>query len=297
MLKVAPSAGGWFEVLCRVDAETYPALEEILERADAQSITLTDGNGPSAVGERVLTNGGWSSFEVRALFSKTVDRVQLVEKIEQHLPRNIAVDTLDLRDRHWDAYWKEKWQPRVFTNGLCVCPRWRPPPPEAKHVIFIDPGRAFGTGMHETTSLCLDWLAGINELSGSTVVDYGCGSGILAIAAGRLGAADVYAVDIDQDALGIAKDNATYNGVKVFTGVPKMVEGLEADIILANILLSTLEVLESRFAKLLQRGSRIALSGILGHQVSQVTEAYREHFRMEKPVVRGEWNLLIGHRR
>lgn len=297
MAKVVPNINSWFELRCRVNAEAYPALEEVLELIGAESITLTDGSGPTSDEDKALTHGGWSNFEVRALFEPTTDRAQLLGRIYDLLPKNMTIGALDIQDRAWDIYWKERWRPRVFASGLCVCPRWRCPPPEAKQVVFIDPGRAFGTGTHETTGLCLDWLASIEELSGATVVDYGCGSGILAIAASHLQAAKVYAVDVDQEALAITRDNATYNRVKILTGLPRLVDGLKVDFLLANILLSTLETLESRFAQLLRQGGQIALSGLLGHQTNQVTEVYREHFRMDPPVGRGEWALLTGHRR
>jgi ribosomal protein L11 methyltransferase len=164
--------------------------------------------------------------------------------------------------------------------------------------IELDPGLAFGTGTHPTTALCLEWLDG-HELGGRDVVDYGCGSGILAIAAARLGASRVRAVDIDPQALIATRENALRNGVagQVDITTDAQLETGSADVLLANILAGPLVDLAQRFAAALRPGGLLALSGLLAEQADAVTAAYRPWFHIETITTRDGWVLLGGRRR
>ena len=261
------------------------------------SISLTKGDTTVFDEPGVAAGAAWSCFEVRALFDLHTDRARLMAIIRESVPAIASIETIEIAEQPWQDAWKENWQPQMFAAGLCVCPRWCRPLAAARHVIYLDPGLAFGTGTHETTALCLDWLARSGDIHGATVVDYGCGSGILALAAAHLGAAVTYAVDIDEDALAVAEGNAAFNELPIHTGHPRLVTGRTVDIIAANILLEPLLALEPSFAELLREDGRIVLSGLPATQVAPALEVYGERFTMEAPVVRGEWVLLAGRRR
>ena len=166
-------------------------------------------------------------------------------------------------------------------------------------MLRIDPGRAFGTGTHETTALCLDWLTTDAALAGRQVIDFGCGSGILALAAACFGAAEVDAVDIDEDVLAVAQDNIALNGFsdRIRVATPDALTGRRADVLVANILQEPLLALAPSFATLLVPGGRLALCGLLVHQVPRVLEAYAAGFTMAPPQIRGDWALLRSEER
>ena len=292
-----PNLTDWFELRCRVSAGVYAQLEFELENLGAASITLAEGDTTLCDEPGVDAGADWSSFEVRALFEAGTDPAQLIACVREKVPAITSIETVTIKEQAWHEVWRDTWQPQMFAGGICVCPRWRRPPAAARHVIYIDPGRAFGTGTHETTALCLEWLARGCDVSGCTVVDYGCGSGILALAAARLHAAQTYAVDIDEEALAVVRDNAAFNGLKIDIGQPRLITGKRVDVILANILLEPLLALEPSFAAHLHKDGRIVLSGLLETQSASVLEVYGARFTMEAPVVRGEWALLVGRRR
>ena len=296
-LTTAPKSRGWFELRCRIPAGQWAELELELENQGAASITLTEGDTTVCDEPGVHARDRWSSFEVRALFDARIDHTQLIAAIRNEMPAITAIDTVAIEEQAWEDVWKAEWQPQMFAEGLCVCPRWCDPPAGASQVVYLDPGCAFGTGMHETTALCLDWLARCGDIRGRSVVDFGCGSGILACAAARLRAARTYAVDIDEDALAVARDNAAYNELDINTGHPRLLDGISVDVIVANILLDPLLALEPRFAQHLHDGGRIVLLGLLATQTAAVLDTYRERFTMDAPVLRGEWALLAGRRR
>ncbi len=289
----------WIELRCCIEADAREDLEAFLEAAGASSITLTEGDRSLFQESGTHDPDRWERLEIRAQFKPGKDLIPVLASMRDRLPPGTPVEMLELEDRDWEHSWKEHWQPQLFAGGLCVCPSWCIPPPSAIHVVFLEPGRAFGTGTHETTALCLDWLAGSGEVAGKAVVDYGCGSGILALAAGRLGAATTFAVDIDDEALDVTRDNARVNGMgdRVRTGRPELLDAANADIIVANILLEPLLTLESRFQELLSPGGWLVLSGLLVTQIASVLEVYSRRFNMEIPVRRGEWVLLSGRRR
>lgn len=275
----------------------FDALEARLEALGALAITLADGD-TDVFGEPGRdADAAWSRFAVTALFGADTDPERLVAAVRAHCGDDTKVTVSRLAEREWDDAWRERWQPQRYAGGLCVCPTWCEPPADAHAVVRLDPGRAFGTGTHETTALCLDWLATSATVRGARVVDYGCGSGVLALAAARLGAASVCAVDIDADALEVARANAALNGLddRVRFGSPEVASA--GDVLVANILLGPLLELAPRFATLLAGTGRLALSGLLATQCDTVLAAYGDAFTMEPPVVRGDWALLTGRRR
>lgn len=206
-----------------------------------------------------------------------------------------GIDRID--DRDWVRAWADHFQPLRFGSRLWVCPTTcEPPDPDAVNVI-LDPGLGFGTGAHATTALCLEWLDG-HDLRGVQVIDYGCGSGILAVAAAKLGAGRVWAVDIDPLALEASAHNVDKNqvGDRVVVTTPESLPSDPVDVLTANILSGPLIDLAPHFARHVRPSGRIILAGILDRQARQVQAAYQPWFEMDAPVLRDDWVRLEGRR-
>jgi ribosomal protein L11 methyltransferase len=294
------------------DPEPY---EDALLAAGASSITLEDEGDDPVLEPLPGTTPLWPRVRLKALFDGEVDTDQLLivlaadlgEPMSEPL-RRVRLETL--ADRAWEREWLKDFKPMRFGARLWICPGGQLPsedlltanrePPTANRLVLIelDPGLAFGTGTHPTTALCLEWLDGA-EVAGKRVIDYGCGSGILAIAAAKLGATAVSAVDIDPQALLATQDNAERNGVADLITL-QLVSGANlapADILLANILAGPLESLAPTFASLVRTGGRLALSGILRNQAEAVATRYAPWFDIAPAVVRDDWARLDGVRR
>ncbi|CSB25999.1 50S ribosomal protein L11 methyltransferase [Vibrio cholerae] len=203
-----------------------------------------------------------------------------------------------MEDKDWEREWMDNFHPMQFGRRLWICPSWREvPDPQAVNVM-LDPGLAFGTGTHPTTALCLEWLDNL-DLTGKTVIDFGCGSGILAIAAIKLGAAKVIGIDIDPQALLASKDNAARNGVEdqIEVYLPKdQPEGLVADVVVANILAGPLRELSPIIKGLLKPGGQLAMSGILDTQAESVAEFYRDDLELDPIAEKSEWCRISGRK-
>ncbi|MFQ5645052.1 MAG: 50S ribosomal protein L11 methyltransferase, partial [Thiogranum sp.] len=203
-----------------------------------------------------------------------------------------------LHDQDWERLWLERFQPMKFGERLWICPDGqRPPQDDAAILIDLDPGLAFGTGTHATTALCLEWLDR-HAPRQQSVLDYGCGSGILAVAALKLGAAQVWGVDIDRQALWASGENAERNGVRagLRTGLPGELPDQVFDLLLANILANPLIELAPRLAGLVRPDGWLVLSGILSAQADAVRAAYAPWFSLSGPVERDGWVRLHGKR-
>ncbi len=211
------------------------------------------------------------------------------ERIPPH-----RVKTVDRKD--WVASVRKRLVPVKISSRLWVVPTWHPPLDSDAVNLRIDPGPAFGAGTHPTTRLCLEWLERTIR-PGTLVLDYGCGTGILAIAALKLGAAKAVGVDVDPQALKASRENAARNGVELPCYPPKECPPLKADLVLANILANPLKEMASLLAGYTKTGGRIALSGILVEQASQVVSAYGEWFDCALPVTEAGWALSEGIRR
>lgn len=202
-------------------------------------------------------------------------------------------------DQDWLALSRASWSPQDLGHGVWIGPGWCEPPADAYLYLRIDPGQAFGTGQHPTTRLCLGWLIDHADELPANVIDYGCGTGVLAIAAARLGAGRIVATDIDPLSLTATGDNAMDNGVpdQVVVVSPAELTRQRAELVLANILLRPLLALAPRLAALVEPGGRIVLSGIMHDQVERCREAYTGWFDFEAPRIEGDWALLVGRRR
>ena len=275
----------WLELQLTLDAAAQPRAEAALEDLGALSVTLMDADADTpdeaaifepGVGETPL----WQSLRLLALFEPDRDRRGIVHVLHDALPE-LAPDALAFRevaDQDWERAWMDRYRPMQFGRRLWIYP-WNVEPPndEASTVVRLDPGLAFGTGTHPTTALCLEWLDG-TELAGKTLIDYGCGSGVLAIAALKLGARRAIGVDNDPQALVATRDNATRNDVadRLHVCLPdELPSDTRAEVFVANILAGPLVELAPHFAALCKPGAPFALSGILGGQETELLDRYR----------------------
>jgi ribosomal protein L11 methyltransferase len=284
------------------DPEPY---EDALLGAGASSITLEDEGDDPVLEPLPGTTPLWPRVRLKALFDSEADSTQLLLSVAAALGEQLseplrAARFETLADRAWEREWLKDFKPMRFGSRLWICPGGQLPTAEQPTavVIELDPGLAFGTGTHPTTALCLEWLDGA-DVAGKRVIDYGCGSGILAIAAAKLGASGVSAVDIDPQALIATRDNAERNGVAGLI-TPELVAGASlapADILLANILAGPLESLAPSFATLVRTGGRLVLSGILRNQAEAVATRYAPWFDIAPVVTRDDWARLDGVRR
>jgi len=291
---------GWLQLSVETDREHSEALAEFLEQFAATAISF------SAASDEPLFDhcdgedtGHWRHTRVSALLPGDVDMdillVCLRDRIGSGHIYSHAISRLE--DRDWVESFQQSQPALVFADRLCICPDWCEVPEGDYLTVKMDPGLAFGTGAHATTALCLEWLAR-EPVQGYAVIDYGCGSGILALAAARLGAAAVVAVDIDPQAISACESNVAGNQLQhcVRVGHPDHIELQAADILLANVLLNPLLELRERLAGLVKPGGRLVLSGLLAHQVDTCLEAYRPCFTMQSAEFRDEWALLQGVR-
>ena len=282
-----------------IETEEFLRIEKVLLFSGAVSVTQTLGNCDVFDEPSLSEIAKWSTCRIIALFNTRSESDFALSQVSE----TFQVGTLkqdELSDTDWSKSWKEEWLPQTFAETLCICPSWCRPPDNSSHIVIIDPGQAFGTGSHETTSLCLTWLGqNLSLLDDACVIDYGSGSGILGISAIRLGARHVTGVELDKDAIVVSRDNAIVNGVQEkIAFVEKIAPEVEnaADILVANILFKPILELEPIFHRLLKCDGVLLLSGILASQVDRVVRAYSERFSIELLQTDGDWALLRATR-
>ena len=271
-------------------------VEDVLTAHGALAVTLTDaGDAPvlePAPGETPL----WPETKITALFPGEQDLSALKRALEITVaPKPLPATSIEtLEERVWEREWLKRFKPMRFGERLWVCPRERTVDDPRAVVVELDPGLAFGTGTHPTTALCLRWLDAA-ELDGATVLDFGSGSGILAIAALKLGAASAAAVDIDPQAVTATLNNAAENDVgdRLTTALG---DRERFDVVLANVLAGPLIERAEELAGRLARGGRLVLSGVLAAQADAVHAAYAPWVALEAPIVSDDWVLLAGTR-
>jgi ribosomal protein L11 methyltransferase len=272
------------------------AAEEACFAAGALSVTLSDAADDPVLEPAPGTTPLWRQVRLSALFPVETDAAAVTAQLASTLglPRpQVTHETL--ADRPWEREWLKDFRPMRFGRRLWICPGGQPAPDPEAAVLELDPGLAFGTGTHPTTALCLEWLDGAG-VEGSTVLDYGCGSGVLALAALRLGAASACAVDIDPQALLATSENAARNSLESrLTVMPagELVAG-EWDVVLANILAGPLVQLAPVLARHARPGGAIVLAGMLEDQAEGVAQAYRPWFHMRMFAKRDGWAVLEG---
>lgn len=290
----------WVQLKFPASSGLAPRLAEALEQAGASAVSIESAADEVRFALADESVPLWSNNWVTGLFPGDTDPAAIVQQLVTALghdhPPAPRVETL--ADEDWAQTWKAHYRPIEVSSRLWICPSWiAPPHPDAINIL-IDPGLAFGTGTHATTLLCLRWLAR-QTLAERSVIDYGCGSGILAIAALRLGAQAATGVDVDPVALTVARDNAGRNRVRqrLRLSTPDGLEpGMAADIVLANILANPLIDLAARLTAMVRPGGQIVLSGMLSNQVSEVSEHYIKAFDLEQEFL-DDWAILQGRKR
>jgi ribosomal protein L11 methyltransferase len=289
----------WQQLVLLTDRQNAAVVESALTEFGSLSITIEDAGDEPIFEPEPGETPVWADLRVTGLFSEGTDMDLLVSEIRNSMPFISVVQVQELSDRVWEREWMAHFEPMKFGQRLWICPTGCDVPESNGIAIMLDPGLAFGTGTHETTALCLEWLDGY-DLSGMTVIDYGCGSGVLAIAALVLGSERVVAVDIDPQALQATRNNGASNHIathRLEITTPKACVETRADVLLANILAGPLIELTSRFAELLKPEGKIVLSGILKSQCQDIEMAYSRFFDLDKPVTRGDWVRLSGTRK
>ncbi|EIC23495.1 50S ribosomal protein L11 methyltransferase [Thiorhodovibrio frisius] len=309
----------WLQLALISAREQVPLIEAVLENAGALAVTLDDpedcGQTPTQTDLSLLEPAPgamplWALVRLTALFEDTPEAGERAQQCAAQLQDALAAPPHlePLADQVWERAWLAHWQPRRFGRRLWVCPCDQDPATDAAAgiqpddvILALDPGLAFGTGSHPTTALCLEWLDGL-DLTGKTLIDYGCGSGILAIAALKLGAAHAIAIDHDPQALIATAANAANNGVAARLSchspedfAAKTRPRPQADVLVANILAGILIELAPQLSRLCAPGAQVALSGILDPQVPAVCAAYGAHLVLSEPILRDQWALLSGH--
>lgn len=287
----------WLEVNLDVKQSEAENSSAELENAGALAVTLQNQDADQVLEPGVGETPLWQHVRVTGLFATDTDRQELLLRL---LARGIVqrpdqVQFSDLADQQWERCWMERFQPMCFGRRLWVYPGNIEPPEDHDIILRLDPGLAFGTGTHATTALCLRWLDAA-RLDGMTVVDYGCGSGILAIAAAILGADKVIAVDNDPQALTATMDNAARNGVAelIETMTPGQFRSSNANLVLANILSQPLIELAPVLSACLSEGGQLVLSGILENQADEVEEAYSASVQWQEKSIEQGWVRLFG---
>lgn len=268
-------------------------ISEALEETGALSITLTDKNDDPVLEPEPGTTPLWPDVIINALYDQeeiAAEAKSIVSSKFKHL--NYSIN--ELADQNWERAWMDEFKPTRFGQRLWICPSWiEPPEPDAVN-LKLDPGLAFGTGTHPTTSLCLNWLDQA-DLSDKTMIDYGCGSGILALASLKLGAAKVFAVDIDEQALTATHTNASSNAISFEQLIIDFPQTLKepVDLVIANILLAPLLNLRAKFRELIKNTGTLVVSGILEEQASELITAYANDFSCETTLHQDGWSLLV----
>lgn len=288
----------WIQIRINATAKTADKVSNMLLGRGAQAVTFMDAKDVPVYEPMPGETPLWGETEVMGLFDAETDPAPTIAFFQQIFGEDVGYKVEQLEDKDWVREWMDHFRPMQFGERLWICPSWRDVPnPDAVNVM-LDPGLAFGTGTHPTTALCLQWLDGL-DLAGKTVVDFGCGSGILGIAALKLGAARVIGIDIDPQAIQASRDNAERNGVadQIELYLPAdQPQDVEADVVVANILAGPLRELAPLIAGHGKAGSLMALSGVLESQAPELETIYGQWFEMDPTAVKEEWCRLSGRK-
>lgn len=294
----------WFQVRFHATAEQVTTLEDILLECGAVSVTLQDDADQPILEPELGTTPIWDHTQVIGLFDANQDSDALMQALEAAYLRNVqqplpSYKTEILEDKDWIRAWMDDYHPMQFGQRLWVCPSWREPPEPNAVNLSLDPGLAFGTGTHPTTALCLEFLD--EQVQGNeAVVDYGCGSGILGIAALLLGADSMVGIDIDPQALTATRNNAERNHIaaeRYQVYLPNAAPKIQADITVANILAGPLVALAEDIASYTKSGGKLALSGLLQEQATEISQCYSQWFDLNPPKQQGDWVVITGVKR
>ena len=284
-------------LLCAQDQ--VETISEALLALDALSVSVEDADAHTEQEQALFGEpgmpapaSGWVHSQVAALFAEQAMAEQAAQllKLQDFFDHASVVRIAEVQPQDWVRLTQSQFEPVEITPELWVVPTWHVAPAQASKVIRLDPGLAFGTGTHPTTRMCLRWISQ-NLAPASRVLDYGCGSGILAIGAAMCGAGNVDAVDIDTDAVTAAQANATANQVLVNTGLPDMAQGVYG-LVVANILAAPLKVLAPLLCGHVQQGGHLVLAGILSRQVEEIKLAYAPYIQLQVADSLDGWVLM-----
>lgn len=290
----------WIQLRLSANEENAEQYSDWLSACGSQAVTFIDAHDTPIYeplpGDEVLY---WHNTVVMGLFEANHDMDKVISYLQSIHPdkKNMQYKLEQIEDKDWEREWMDNFHPMKFGQRLWICPSWlEVPEPEAVNVM-LDPGLAFGTGTHPTTALCLTWLDSL-DLTDKTVVDFGCGSGILSLAALKLGAKKVIGIDIDPQALQASLENAKRNGVedRLELFLPKNQPEFKADVVVANILAGPLRELAPVIMDYVAPQGLLALSGILAEQAVQLQNVYSQWCLMEPIVEQDEWVRLTGKR-
>lgn len=287
----------WKQVTLIANGDKAEEISDILFFLGAVSVTYQDAKDDPILEPLPGEQRVWPNTKVIGLFEKGTDTAPVVSYLQHLYGDNFPIVAHDLEDQDWVRAWMDNFKPIKCGKNLWITPSWCETQDGIN--VILDPGLAFGTGTHPTTFLCLGFLDSLENLSEKEVLDYGCGSGILAISALKLGAKKAYGVDIDPQALIASKDNAQRNQVEdkleLFDGASKQIP--QCSIVVANILAGPLAQLEPNIAALCQSQGKLALSGILESQAQEVIDAYSKDFDIEYTKVKEGWVLIVATRK
>ncbi|SDU18977.1 50S ribosomal protein L11 methyltransferase [Halopseudomonas salegens] len=289
----------WLQLRLAISPDQAEVLEDELLTLGAVSVTFMDAEDQPIFEPDLGTTPLWSNTHLLALFEADQQPDELLAQLRLWHDDTLPDYSHELiADQDWERSWMADFTPLRFGRRLWIVPSWhKAPEPDAVNLL-LDPGLAFGTGTHPTTALCLEWLDG-QALEGCSLVDFGCGSGILAIAALLLGAGPTTGTDIDPQALQASRDNAQRNGIAdadLSLYLPADMPQTPADVVVANILAGPLVDLAEQLTRLVRPGGRLALSGILREQADEVLAAYRSDFDLDPVAERDGWIRISGRR-
>ncbi len=290
-----------FELSLLCPQDKVETLCEALDALDALSVSVEDADAQTDAEQALFgepgmppPKEGWQRSRVIALFATEAaarDASRLLEA-QDFISACKLLGVAAVPDQDWVRLTQSQFAPVEITPEFWIVPTWHEPPAQARQIIRLDPGLAFGTGTHPTTRMCLRWIAR-HAIKGQRVLDYGCGSGILAIGAARFGAAHIDAVDIDPAAVQSTLDNARANGVQLNAGLPDKADG-RYDTVLANILATPLKVLAPLLCSHVATGGSLVLAGILERQADELKAAYAPFGRLDVADTEDGWVLMTA---
>ncbi|WP_339936579.1 50S ribosomal protein L11 methyltransferase [Undibacterium luofuense] len=296
---------GWTEIVVEVAREQAEPLSDALMEAGALSVSVEDADEGTEAEKPLFGEPGmepeetaWERSRVVALADTDIDHADLVRIAAEAigLAEIPAWQTRSVEEQDWVRLTQSQFAPIHIGKNIWVVPSWHDAPEPDALILELDPGLAFGTGSHPTTRLCMEWLES-NTPADKTVLDYGCGSGILAIAALKLGAGATRGIDIDAQAVRASLDNAQQNGVSAEFGLPDTLKAGQYDVVVANILANPLRMLGELLASHVKTGGKIVLSGILAEQAEELSAIYAKWFDMDAAVFDEGWTRLSGTKR
>lgn len=290
----------WLQLRINCSRDAAHRVEEALEESESLAVTFEDNADQPIFEPQLGETPLWQETRVTGLFNADIDTAHISKQVntvlgQLHTEHHWHI----LEDKDWEREWMSHYAPIQCADNLWICPSWTPPPNPQATNLMLDPGLAFGTGTHPTTFLCLQWLAK-QSINDKSVIDYGCGSGILGIAALLLGASSTIGTDIDPQALLATQDNVKRNNLDakrfpVF--FPNKCPNDPADMVLANILAGPLVELSSTLISLLKPGGLLCLSGLLSVQQTDIEKAYQEHIDIEEISEKDGWICVTGRKK